>query len=122
MFVLIASFLPHIFASSTSDLHDPDSLNEIRFLPGHDTYDRIESPLPSTYINSAQLPKAFTWANVNNTDFLTRTLNQHRTFGFFLTCEGAAMELASHSLILCSVRLSLPQFPPGVAVAGLTEL
>ena len=33
--------------------------------------------LPYTYITPSQLPKAFSWSNVNGRSYLTRSLNQH---------------------------------------------
>eukprot|EP01059_Diplonema_ambulator_P012604 TRINITY_DN22_c2_g1_i1.p1 TRINITY_DN22_c2_g1~~TRINITY_DN22_c2_g1_i1.p1 ORF type:complete len:333 (+),score=122.35 TRINITY_DN22_c2_g1_i1:43-1041(+) len=37
----------------------------------------VVSPLPSTYVNAADLPTSFTWGNVNGTNYLTKNLNQH---------------------------------------------
>jgi cathepsin X len=34
-------------------------------------------PLPSDYIEVSALPASFSWGNVNNKSFLTKTLNQH---------------------------------------------
>lgn len=33
--------------------------------------------LPSSYINPKDLPKAFSWGNVDGISYLTRSLNQH---------------------------------------------
>lgn len=35
------------------------------------------TPQPHTYLNEADLPTDFTWANVNNTNFMTTIRNQH---------------------------------------------
>lgn len=35
------------------------------------------TPQPHTYLNAAEMPRDFTWANVNGTDYLTTLRNQH---------------------------------------------
>jgi cathepsin X len=37
----------------------------------------IKSPLPQTLLNAETLPKNFDWRNVNGTNFLSQTRNQH---------------------------------------------
>ena len=39
--------------------------------------DHVVSPLPSTYVKASSLPNSFTWGNVNGTNYLTKSLNQH---------------------------------------------
>lgn len=39
--------------------------------------EHITEPLPSSYINVASLPAKFDWRDVNNTNFLSTTRNQH---------------------------------------------
>jgi len=46
-------------------------------LPGHTVLENYRSPLPHTYVSQRQLPKAFTWGNVNGRSYLTHSLNQH---------------------------------------------
>lgn len=37
----------------------------------------IRSALPQTYLKSSDLPKEFTWANVDGVNYVSRVLNQH---------------------------------------------
>lgn len=46
-------------------------------LPGHTKLENYHSPLPATYLSTADIPKAFSWSNVNGVNYLTHTLNQH---------------------------------------------
>jgi cathepsin X len=47
-------------------------------LPGHTKLYNYKSPLPHTYVSSpSELPKAFSWGNVNGRSYLTHSLNQH---------------------------------------------
>ena len=46
-------------------------------LKGHKVENDYYSPLPYTYIDPSELPDEFTWGNVQNVSYLTRTLNQH---------------------------------------------
>jgi cathepsin X len=39
--------------------------------------EHITSPLPHTYIKSADLPANFWWNNINGTSYMTKMLNQH---------------------------------------------
>ena len=41
------------------------------------TLNHVVSPLPSSYVNPADLPKSFYWGNVSGISYLTRPLNQH---------------------------------------------
>lgn len=50
-------------------------INEVKYMPGFKNQDVVRSPLPQTYIT--ELPKRFTWENVNGSSFLTKNLNQH---------------------------------------------
>jgi cathepsin X len=49
---------------------------EILF-PGDKELGHVTSPLPFTYISERDLPKAFSWDNVNGISYLTKNLNQH---------------------------------------------
>tara|TARA_B100001250_G_scaffold405157_1_gene422200 strand:- start:3262 stop:4218 length:957 start_codon:yes stop_codon:yes gene_type:complete len=51
--------------------------SEISIMKHHDKLDDYVSPLPSTYIDYNTLPVNFNWGNVNNTNYLTKMLNQH---------------------------------------------
>jgi hypothetical protein len=50
---------------------------EIKVLPGHTRHSLVRSPLPHEYIDADALPRSFSWANVNGTSYLTKSLNQH---------------------------------------------
>ena len=39
--------------------------------------ERVTSPLPHTYLSPSDLPQTFTWSNVNDTNFLSFSRNQH---------------------------------------------
>ena len=52
-------------------------MNEIKILEGHDRPEHVLSALPHEYISEAALPKSFTWGNVDGTNYLTHSLNQH---------------------------------------------
>jgi len=45
--------------------------------PRRDTAGRITQPLPQSWISEADLPNAWDWRNVNNTNFASTTRNQH---------------------------------------------
>eukprot|EP01003_Olkasia_polycarbonata_P003452 NODE_213_length_1197_cov_293.869338_g160_i1.p1 GENE.NODE_213_length_1197_cov_293.869338_g160_i1~~NODE_213_length_1197_cov_293.869338_g160_i1.p1 ORF type:complete len:355 (-),score=102.67 NODE_213_length_1197_cov_293.869338_g160_i1:132-1166(-) len=46
-------------------------------LPGNTVKNDYSLPLPHTYLPPTALPDSFNWGNVNGTDFLTKSLNQH---------------------------------------------
>ena len=52
-------------------------MNEYKIMPGHTVKNSYTSPLPHTYTDVDALPVEFQWGNVNNTNFLTKNLNQH---------------------------------------------
>ena len=52
-------------------------MNEFKIMPGHTILEDYTSPLPHTYVDVEDLPADFNWGNVNNTNFLTKSLNQH---------------------------------------------
>lgn len=52
-------------------------MNEIKILEGHDRPEHVLNALPHEYISEAALPKSFTWGNVDGTNYLTHSLNQH---------------------------------------------
>jgi hypothetical protein len=46
-------------------------------LAGHKVFAKHVLPLPYTYISQGEIPRAFSWHNVNGRSYLTRSLNQH---------------------------------------------
>ena len=48
-----------------------------QILPAHDKRESYSSPRPHEYIDAADLPDAFNWANINGVSYLTKSLNQH---------------------------------------------
>lgn len=55
----------------------PVTLAQEKILPGHTVFERYHSPLPHTYVEPHELPKAFSWHNVDGISYLTKSLNQH---------------------------------------------
>lgn len=56
------------------------ALSEARFneyIPTKDTRQHIITSLPHEQYNKSNLPEVWEWSNVNNTNFLTKSLNQH---------------------------------------------
>jgi cathepsin X len=51
--------------------------NEFKIMEGHTVFEDYVSPLPHEYTNVEALPASFNWGNVNGTNFLTKSLNQH---------------------------------------------
>lgn len=51
--------------------------NELIHPSGHTIFNKFHSPLPHTYLNIDDLPASFDWGNVNGTNYLTKSLNQH---------------------------------------------
>lgn len=51
--------------------------NEIVKLPKNNVTNNYVSPLPHTYTDQETLPLEFSWNNINNISFLTKSLNQH---------------------------------------------
>ncbi|GFH58543.1 peptidase C1A, papain C-terminal [Chaetoceros tenuissimus] len=48
-----------------------------KILPDHKILNDYDLALPFSYVELDSLPKTFSWNNVNGTNFLTRSLNQH---------------------------------------------
>jgi cathepsin X len=44
---------------------------------GHDRLENYHSPLPASYLSTADLPKSFSWHSVESSSYLTKSLNQH---------------------------------------------
>jgi len=51
--------------------------NEYKIMPGHTKKEDYSLPLPVTYLPLVDLPKRFTWQNVDGVNYLTKMLNQH---------------------------------------------
>ncbi|KAL7568677.1 hypothetical protein ACA910_021675 [Epithemia clementina (nom. ined.)] len=51
--------------------------NEYVVLEGHKVRNNFKSPLPYTYLDPDDLPKSFSWGDINGTSLLTHSLNQH---------------------------------------------
>ena len=51
--------------------------NELVHVRGHTNIQQFHSPLPHTYIHTDDLPATFSWDDVNGTNYLTKSLNQH---------------------------------------------
>ena len=52
-------------------------MNEFKIMPGHKKLESYEKPLPKTYTRASDLPDNWSWGNVNGTNYLTKSLNQH---------------------------------------------
>ena len=46
-------------------------------MQGHTIQNDYVSPLPFEYIKESDLPKSFTWGDINGVSYLTKALNQH---------------------------------------------
>lgn len=66
-------FLSLLLASTASAAY----VSEFKEMPDHTVKDDYTKPLPNTYLNSDDLPDAFTWANIDGVSYLTKSLNQH---------------------------------------------
>lgn len=49
----------------------------MQILEGHKVRDSYSTPLPYTYLDPEDLPDAFSWADINGTSWISRSLNQH---------------------------------------------
>uniref|UniRef100_A0A7S2XRN5 Peptidase C1A papain C-terminal domain-containing protein n=1 Tax=Attheya septentrionalis TaxID=420275 RepID=A0A7S2XRN5_9STRA len=54
-----------------------ERFNEVKYLDGHTVRNSNEKLLPRTYLKGEDLPKAFTWGDVDGVSYLTHSLNQH---------------------------------------------
>jgi len=72
-FCLILAFLGLAFARDMQVSHP----NEFIRLPGHTQLENVVSARPHEYINVNDLPSTFSWADVNGTSYVTKSLNQH---------------------------------------------
>jgi hypothetical protein len=68
---------PAIIAAEATTGSSSAAETEIKVLPGHTRQNLVRSPLPHEYIDADSLPRSFSWANVNRTSYLTKSLNQH---------------------------------------------
>ena len=48
--------------------------NAFKHMPGHDVREKVESPLPVTYVPKHKVPRSFTWSNVKGVNYLTKML------------------------------------------------
>ena len=62
---------------TTTSAATGERFNEIKYLPGHDTRERVSSPRPHEYVEDSALPDNFSWGNVDGKVLLTKSLNQH---------------------------------------------
>ena len=83
-FAFILSFILEAVGSVLVDTEITSSVelsarfpNELVHPSGHTILNKFHSPLPYTYIDTADLPSSFSWDNVNGTNYLTKNLNQH---------------------------------------------
>lgn len=53
------------------EFHD-DDIND-----GVELHEKYHSPLPYTYVMPHELPKTFSWGNVDGVSYLTKSMNQH---------------------------------------------
>jgi len=72
-FLFLALCLSVVLARDMSLSHP----NEFVYMPGHTEREHVLNARPHEYLNVANLPKSFTWANVNGTSYVTKSLNQH---------------------------------------------
>jgi len=108
MLFLLANliFCNAVVASASSDAEaDNRYPNELVYLPGHTVLHDYHSPLPHTYLKQGDLPDAFSWSNVNNTSYLTRSLNQHiPQYCGSCWAHGALSSLAEYVCVCSTVR------------------
>lgn len=69
------------FAAVALSYSTPKRFNEV-WTPEEEAangvvYESRQLPTPSDYVDFADLPESFTWGNVNGTNMLTKSLNQH---------------------------------------------
>lgn len=55
----------------------PQRFNEYVTLPGHKVKNDFTLKQPKDYVNKDDLPKSYSWANVNGKSLVTKSLNQH---------------------------------------------
>jgi cathepsin X len=53
------------------------AIDDFKIMEGHKVLNDYTSPLPFEYIKEDELPKSFTWGDVNGKSYLTKSLNQH---------------------------------------------
>ena len=46
-------------------------------MPGHTRMEHVRSPLPRDLLGPNELPKSFSWGNVDGVSYLSKSLNQH---------------------------------------------
>ena len=80
-FLLLVQNAPVVTTAITIDDADWNARqypNELVYVRGHTKFQQqYHTPLPHTYIDVYDLPTTFSWDNVNGTNYLTKSLNQH---------------------------------------------
>eukprot|EP00591_Stephanopyxis_turris_P006976 CAMPEP_0195521682 /NCGR_PEP_ID=MMETSP0794_2-20130614/19168_1 /TAXON_ID=515487 /ORGANISM="Stephanopyxis turris, Strain CCMP 815" /LENGTH=336 /DNA_ID=CAMNT_0040651291 /DNA_START=74 /DNA_END=1082 /DNA_ORIENTATION=- len=66
-----------IVASAVAATATAEYVSEYKIMPGHTMFEDYSSPLPHTYLEVSDLPDDFNWGDVNGTNYLTKSLNQH---------------------------------------------
>jgi len=62
---------------STLAAEAPERQSEFRIMSGHGVMNDYSSPLPHTYLKDDDLPRSFSWHDVEGISYLTKSLNQH---------------------------------------------
>mmetsp|Transcript_21833 Transcript_21833/g.49660 ORF Transcript_21833/g.49660 Transcript_21833/m.49660 type:complete len:246 (-) Transcript_21833:586-1323(-) len=65
------------FVMSTLAAEAPERQSEFRIMSGHGVMNDYSSPLPHTYLKDDDLPRSFSWHDVEGISYLTKSLNQH---------------------------------------------
>lgn len=77
LFSLLLPLLVVILAGDLSTYQYTCQAQDNVILPGHTKPNAVLSPLPYTYVAPPELPRAFSWTNVNDKSYVTKSLNQH---------------------------------------------
>lgn len=83
LFFVLALGVESLSTKEQNERHDVDSsfrrlpVEDNLIMDGHTVFQNYHSPLPHTYIQENDLPKAFTWGDIDGVSYLTHSLNQH---------------------------------------------